>query len=69
MKLMSMRPIDRADLPVLLEETGIFSEQELLDLVEEAYPNHTIPVAVRYIITDALDHCMQDRNGKDCTKG
>ena len=65
MKLMSMRPIDRADLPVLLEETGISSEQELFDLVEEAYPNHAIPVAVRYIITDALDQYLQDKNKKD----
>ena len=54
MKLMSRRPIDRADIPILLEETGISSEEDLLNLVENAYPNHTIPVAVRYIIEDVL---------------
>ena len=62
MKLVSLRPIDRADLPVLLDESGITSKAELLDLVQAAYPHGSIPAAVQYVIDDLLEQQLRDRD-------
>lgn len=55
MKLCSLRDIDRRDLLVLIHQSGITSKEELLDLVQQAYPTRMIPVAVQYSIDETLE--------------
>ena len=43
MKLVAGREIDLADIPLLLRAAGMASREELLELVEGAYPSHLIP--------------------------
>lgn len=50
MKLVSGRADDMGDIRFLMGETGLSHPDELLRLVENAYPHQRIPVSVQYLI-------------------
>ena len=55
MKLIAGRPVDRADMPALLEAARPQSRDALYDLVEQAYPTAQIPASVGYLIDEVWD--------------
>ncbi len=54
MKLVSAREEDTGDIAFLVNETGMVTVDDLLRLVEDAYPHRPIPVAVRYLIEEVV---------------
>lgn len=50
MKLVSGRDDDMGDIRFLMGETGLSHRDELLRLVQNAYPHQRIPVSVQYLI-------------------
>ena len=59
MKLMAAREEDSGDILLLMEKAQMFTVEELLQLVEIAYPNHRTPVAVQYIAEDMVWQSQQ----------
>jgi len=55
MKLIAGRPVDRADLPALLEAAQPQNRDALYDLVEQAYPTAQIPASTGYLIDEVWD--------------
>lgn len=55
MKLIAGRPVDRADMPALLEAARPQNIDALYDLVEQAYPTARIPASTGYLITEVWD--------------
>lgn len=56
MKLNGSRLCDRQDILFLMDVTGIVEKDDLLDLVEAAYPNSPINVKVQYVIDEAVNN-------------
>ena len=50
MKLVSGRADDMGDIRFLMGQTGLSHPDDLLRLVENAYPHQRIPVSVQYLI-------------------
>lgn len=55
MKLVAGRPVDRADMPTLLEAARPQTRDALYDLVEGAYPTAHIPASTGYLIDEVWD--------------
>ena len=55
MKLLAGRPVDRSDMPALLEATRPQTRNALYDLVERAYPTAQIPVSTGYLIDEVWE--------------
>ena len=55
MKLLAGRPVDRSDMPALLDATRPQNREALYDLVERAYPTARIPVSTGYFIDEVWD--------------
>ncbi len=73
MKLMAARGEDGEDIQVLMEKARMFAVEDLLELVEHAYPNSEIPVTVQYLAEDVVwqyhqQHGRDDR-GPDLSLG
>ena len=56
MKLNGSRLSDRHDILLLMDLTGIVERDDLLNLVESAYPNCQINVRVQYVIDEAVNN-------------
>lgn len=54
MKLASGRPIDEADCELLIRSLAIRDESELLDLLEQAIPDHLTSPAMAYFAAERL---------------
>ena len=52
MKLVAARAEDTDDIVFLMGEAGLSSPDDLMRLVETAYPHQRIPVAVQYLIEE-----------------
>ena len=55
MKLIAGRPVDREDMPALLEAARPQDRDALYDLVERAYPMAQIPASTGYLIDEVWD--------------
>ena len=65
MKLMAARGEDSEDIKVLMEKAQMFNFEDLLELVEHAYPNREISVAVQYLAEDVVWQYHQQRGRDD----